>query len=105
MPACPFGYPTLTDAELAAANVFQMLTGAQPRDIPCLIHCSWVVTGYGLSLGLPDSPVCMAAADPEAAITAALTPAFDAKGDAGGLSLNWKQLAVLALQLVLKLLS
>lgn len=60
---CGFGYPMAEHAQDAGANLFRMLVGQEPRDLPCLVHCSWVLSGYCLSLGLPDVHPPMMATD------------------------------------------
>lgn len=67
MAHCGFGYPLADHAQDAGANLFRMLVGQEPRDLPCIIHCSWVLSGYSLSLGLPHPPHVHQAMDAKAA--------------------------------------
>lgn len=56
MAHCSYPYPNEMQTMEAASNLFSMLVGGQPRDLPCMIHCGYTLEGFGLSKGFPHDP-------------------------------------------------
>ena len=71
-------YPQAADAEAALAIVWSKVNGASVP-FATLAQASWVIEGFGLSIGLPMVAAAAPAGDALASLKAMLSPHFSGK--------------------------
>jgi hypothetical protein len=96
---CEPCYPQEIPQE-AIRYVLGALTGGE-AETSCLVHCGWVVLGYGLGLGLPHPcPVLGATADPGAELQGHLEKALAVGADPDAAAVPWDRVVVLVVELI-----